>query len=276
MFDLKRHIRGHAGRVKTLIEGTSVMKAIIADDEKELRTYLRNLLAEVWPELSICGEAANGREALDLVDAEEPQVAFLDIRMPGLSGLDVAGKIAGRCRVVFVTAYDRYAVEAFEQEAADYLVKPVTRKRVAQTVARLKKQLQSPETPPAGIPEGISRLLADIRNQNRPAYLQWIRAQHRDSVRLIPVDDVDYFQAEDKYTIVMTASGESIIKTSIKELTQELDPDKFWQIHRATIVNVSRIEDVSRSLTGRGVLKLKNRKETLTVSRQHLPLFRQM
>ncbi len=253
-----------------------MIKAIIADDEKELRTYLRNLLTQAWPELEICGEAANGREALELVDTYAPQIAFLDIRMPGLSGLDVARKIADRCHIVFVTAYDQYAVEAFEQEAVDYLVKPVTQKRLARTIGRLKKQLQTSVAPPSGIPDVIAQVLANIQNQAQAGYLQWIKAQHKEAVRLIPVDDVDYFQAEDKYTIVMTASGESLIKTSIKELTQELDPQKFWQVHRATIVNVSKIEDVSRSLTGRGILKLKNRRETLTVSRQYLHLFRQM
>ena len=251
-------------------------KAIIADDEKELRIYLRNLLEEVWPDLEISGEAVNGREALDLVDTVAPQIAFLDIRMPGLSGLDVAKKIADSCHIVFVTAYDQYAVEAFEQEAVDYLVKPVTKMRLMQTVNRLKKQVQMSAVPPSGISDVIADVLARIQNQPRAVYLQWIKTQHKESVRLISVDDVDYFQAEDKYTVVMTAAGESLIKTSIKELTQELDPQKFWQVHRATIVNVSKIEDVSRSLTGRGVLKLKNRKESLTVSRQYLHLFKQM
>jgi len=253
-----------------------MISAILADDEKELRTYLRNLLAEVWPDLAIAGEAANGREALDLVDTLAPQIAFLDIRMPGLSGLDVAKKIADSCHIVFVTAYDQYAVEAFEQEAVDYLVKPVARNRLEQTVGRLKKQLQTAVVPPSGISDIIADVLARIQHQPHADYLQWIKVQHKDAVRLIPVDDVDYFQAEDKYTVVMTQAGESLIKTSIKELTQELDPQKFWQIHRATIVNVSRIEDVSRSLTGRGILKLKNRKESVTVSRQYLHLFKQM
>ncbi len=253
-----------------------MIKAIIADDEKELRVYLRHMLTDVWPELEIMGEAANGREALELVDAEAPQIAFLDIKMPGLTGLDVAKKIADHCHIVFVTAYDQYAVEAFEQEAVDYLVKPVTKKRLAQTVDRLKKQLQTSVVPPSGISDMISQVLARIQTQPHANYLQWIKTQHKESVRFIPVEDVDYFQAEDKYTIVITAAGEFLIKTSIKELTQELDPQKFWQIHRATIVNVSKIEDVSKSLTGRGVLKLKNRKDALTVSRQYLQLFKQM
>lgn len=253
-----------------------MIKAIIADDEKELRIYLKNLLTEVWPDLEICGEAANGRDTLELVDTQAPQIVFLDIKMPGLSGLDVAERIADQCHIVFVTAYDQYAVEAFEREVVDYLVKPVTKKRLAQTVSRLKKQLQASAEPPPGVAEMLSRVLSDIQNQPHINFLQWIKTQHKDSVRLIPVEDVDYFQAEDKYTLVMTAEGEALIKKSIRELTQELDPQKFWQIHRATIVNVYKIADVSRSLTGRGILKLKNRKESLTVSRQYLHLFKQM
>jgi DNA-binding LytR/AlgR family response regulator len=251
-------------------------KAIIADDEKELRRYLKTMLAEIWPDLEICGEAANGNEALILIDACQPQIAFLDVKMPGLSGLDVAKKIADLCHIVFVTAYDHYAVDAFDREAVDYLVKPVTKKRLVQTVQRLKKQLQTSMEPPEGLQDAVKQILANIQNQTHANYLQWIKTQHKESVRLIPVEDVDYFQAGDKYTQVMTAAGESLIKMSIRDLAQELDPQEFWQIHRATIVNVSKIEDVSRSLTGRGILKLKNRKESLTVSRQYLCLFKQM
>ncbi|MBN1381832.1 MAG: response regulator transcription factor [Deltaproteobacteria bacterium] len=251
-------------------------KAVIADDEKELRTYLKAMLAESWPELVICGEAANGREALEMIDASRPQIAFLDIRMPGFSGLDVAKKIADKCRIVFVTAYDDYAVEAFEREAVDYLVKPVSKKRLTQTIERLKKQLQTSLEPAAGIADVINRALANLQNTAGTPYLRWIRAQHKESVRLIPVEEVDYFQAEDKYTLVMTAAGESLIKKSIKELAGELDPQQFWQIHRATIVNVFRIENVSRSLTGRGVITIKDRPESLVVSRSYLHLFKQM
>jgi DNA-binding LytR/AlgR family response regulator len=250
--------------------------AIIADDEKELRTYLKNMLAETWPELEICGEAVNGREALEMVDAFAPQIAFLDIKMPGLSGLDVAKNIAGLCRIVFITAFDQYAVEAFEREAVDYLVKPVTKKRLAQTIHRLKKQLQSSPEPPADLAEMITQVLANLQINASAEYLQWIKTQHKENVRLIPVEEVDYFQAEDKYTLVITPKEEALIKKSIKELSRELDPQKFWQIHRGTIVNVSRIETVGRSLTGRGILKLKNRSNSLTVSRQYLHLFKQM
>ena len=253
-----------------------VYKAIIADDEEELRTYLKSSLAEIWPELIICGEAKNGKEALELVESMRPQIAFLDIRMPGLSGMEVAKRIAGLCRIVFVTAFDQYAVEAFEREAVDYLLKPVSKQRLIQTVQRLKGQLNSSTEPPAGLGQVLEQVLSRLPGGGRPDFLRWIKTQQKDSIRLIPVDEVDYFQAEDKYTLVMTKEGESLIRKTIKELTEELDPAQFWQIHRGTIVNVSKIDKVSRSLTGRGVLKLKERPELLTVSRSYLHLFNQM
>lgn len=255
-----------------------IYKAVIADDEKELRTYFKRLLAEVWPQLEICGEAANGKEAMKIIDTFAPHIAFLDIKMPGISGLDVAKNIAGICRIVFITAFDQYAVEAFESEAVDYLVKPVTKERLLQTVSRLKKQLKSSPEPPADLAEMIKKILSGLQGNTNTGlrYLQWIKTQHKENVRLISVEEIDYFQAGNKYTLVITAEGESLIKKSIKELSQELDPQRFWQIHRGTIVNVSKIETVGRSLTGRGVLKLKNRTDTLTVSRQYLHLFRQM
>jgi len=255
-----------------------IYKAVIADDEKELRTYLKRMLAEVWPQLEICGEAVNGKETLKMIDTFAPHIAFLDIKMPGISGLEVAKTIAGICRIVFITAFDQYAVEAFEREAVDYLVKPVTKERLLQTVNRLKKQLQSSPEPPADLAEMIKQLLSSLQGNVDKGfrYLQWIKTQHKDNVRLISVEEVDYFQAGNKYTLVINAEGESLIKKSIKELIQELDPQKFWQIHRGTIVNVSKIESVGRSLTGRGILKLKNRADTLTVSRQYLHLFKQM
>ena len=250
--------------------------AIIADDEKELRTYLRTLLTEVWPDLSISGEAANGQEAVALVEATHPQVAFLDIKMPGLSGMEVAKNIAAVCRIVFVTAFDQYAVEAFERSAADYLLKPVSKERLTLTVARLKEQMASSPDPPPGLAEVVEQVLARLPGREAPPFLRWIRAQQKEHVRLIPVEEIDYFRAEDKYTVVATKEGESLIKKGIRELAQELDPDRFWQIHRGTIVNVSRIEKVSRSLTGRGVLKLRGRAEIFTVGRNYLHLFKQM
>ena len=251
-------------------------KAIIADDEPELRTYLKSALSEIWPELMVCGEAANGKEALDLAESMRPHVAFLDIRMPGLSGMEVAKRIAGLCRIVFVTAYDRYAVEAFEREAVDYLLKPVSKERLIQTVSRLKDHLKTPLEPPSGLAEALEQLLSKLPAKGAPDFLRWIRTPHKESVRLIPVEEVIYFKAEDKYTLVITREGESLIRKSIKELAEELDPAQFWQIHRGTIVNVAKIDRVSRSLTGRGVIKLKERPELLTVSRSFLHLFSQM
>jgi DNA-binding LytR/AlgR family response regulator len=251
-------------------------KAIIAEDEKELRLYLRSMLSKVWPELVICGEARDGKEALQMVEALRPDVAFLDIRMPGLSGMEVAKKIAGLCRIVFVTAFNQYAVEAFEKEAVDYLLKPVSKERLTQTAQRLKNQLNSSREPPGGLAEVIEQVLSKLSSRGEANFLRWIKAQHKDSIRLIPVEEADYFKAEDKYTLVITKEGESLIKKSIKELAQELDPSQFWQIHRGTIVNVSKIDKVSRSLTGRGILRLKGRPELLTVSRNYLHLFKQM
>jgi len=180
------------------------------------------------------------------------------------------------CRVVFVTAYDQYAVEAFEREAVDYLVKPVSRERLTQTVERLKKQLDVSIEPPAGLAGVVEHVLASLSAKTAADFLHWIRVQVKDSVHLIPVEEVNYFQAKDKYTLVITKDGESLIRKTIKELISELDPNLFWQIHRSIIVNVSKIERVSRSFTGRGILRLKERPELLTVSRNYLHLFKQM
>lgn len=252
------------------------IKAIIADDEDQLRRYLRSQLSEVWLDLIICGEARNGQEALELIEKHHPDIAFLDIRMPGLSGIEVAKKIAGSCWVVFVTAYDQYAVEAFEHEALDYLLKPVTNERLERTVKRLREQIASSPKPPLELTEVMERLMADLSRRQAPQYLKFVRVQHGDGIRLIPVDEVHYFKASDKYTIVMTKEGESLIRKPIKELADELDPQKFWRVHRGTIVNVSCIDKVSRSLTGRGVVRLKDRPENLTISRQYIHLFKQM
>jgi DNA-binding LytR/AlgR family response regulator len=247
--------------------------AIIADDEAPLRQVLRRMLSEVWPELIISGEAQNGREALDLIDRHRPHIAFLDIRMPGLTGMEVADRISGTCRIVFVTAYDAYAVEAFEKEAVDYLLKPVSRERLEKTVLRLKEGLKTGKALPV---EALRRIITQIVDDEGPQRLRYVRLQQGDSVRLIPVDDVIYFKAQDKYTRVITLEGESLIRKPIRELAVELEPEQFWQIHRGTIVNVRHIDRVSRSLTGKGVVRLKGCSETLNVSNRYLHLFRQM
>jgi DNA-binding LytR/AlgR family response regulator len=249
------------------------VRAIIADDEKPLREYLRARLADAWPELVICGEAGNGKEALDLILSKRPQIAFLDIKMPGLSGMDVAERIAGTCKIVFVTAYDDYAVEAFEREALDYLLKPVFSDRLEKTVKRLKADLEAGKTI---TPEVLHRLIERLSGRETAGCLGYVRVQQDDSVLLIPVDEVIYFKAEDKYTLVMTRQRESLIRKPIRELIEELDTAKFWQIRRGTIVNVRFIAQVSRSLTGKGIVRLKDRSETLTVSNRYMHLFKQM
>ena len=252
------------------------LEAIIADDEEHLRIYLKSKLAELWPELRICGEAENGLEALDLIETIRPAIAFLDIKMPGLSGIEVAQKIGTNCRVVFITAFDQYAVKAFENEAVDYLLKPVTDKRLEKTIERLKKQISAISKPPIDFSRTMDRLLAALKDNQPSGYLKWIKVRHGDEVRLISIDEVSYFKAEDKYTVVKTLEGESLIKKSIRQLAEELDPNQFWRIHRGTIIHVSRISKISRSFAGRLIITLKDLSETLTVSRSYAHLFKQM
>jgi DNA-binding LytR/AlgR family response regulator len=251
-------------------------KAIIADDEEQLRLYLKTKLADLWPELILCGEAENGLEALRLIEACRPPIAFLDIKMPGLSGIEVAQRISTDCRVVFITAFDQYAVEAFENEAVDYILKPVTIERLEKTVQRLKKQIAADALLPPDYASTMERLLAALPNKAAPGYLKWLKVRHGDEIRLISIDEVCYFKAEDKYTVVKTRAGESLIKKSIQQLTGEINPDQFWRVHRGTIINVSQIAEVSRSFSGRLIITLKDLPETLTVSRAYAHLFKQM
>jgi DNA-binding LytR/AlgR family response regulator len=212
------------------------IRALIVDDERLMREQVRMRLARAWPDLEIVAEAENGFRALELYEAHKPDLAFLDIRMPGMSGLEVARELAGHCHIVFVTAYDQHAMEAFEHGAVDYLLKPVEEERLAVTVARLKDRLKSP---PAQIDNLRETLTQHLKGDTKPAYLRWIKAQIGANLRLISIDEIVYFHAEDKYTRVFTATAEALIKKPIKELTDELDPDKFWQIHRATIINTT-------------------------------------
>jgi DNA-binding LytR/AlgR family response regulator len=253
--------------------------ALIADDEAELRRYLKALLAELWPELEISAEAANGIEAVELIHRLSPQIAFLDIRMPGLTGLEVAAELGppSSCHLVFVTAYEEYAVTAFEKQAVDYLLKPVTGERLRQTVRRLKRKLDGATAPPPWMATLAQELLKKMPAGNKGTEpLQWLRVQRGEGVELVAVADVVYFQAQDKYTAAVTRDRTHLLRTSIRDLSAQLDPDAFWQIHRSTIVKVSQIVKVDRSLTGRGLIRLKNRPETLTVSRPYLKLFKQM
>ena len=252
------------------------LEAIIADDEKQLRIYLKSKLADLWPELIICGEAENGLEALKLIESSRPAIAFLDIKMPGLTGIEVAQKISAECRVVFITAFDQYAIEAFENEAVDYILKPVTDKRLGKTVKRLKRQISTNGEPSPEFATTMERLLAALNHKETSVYLKWIKVRQGEEVRLISVEDIYYFKAEDKYTVVKTSEGESLIKKSIRLLNEELDPDHFWRIHRGTIVNVSQIAKVSRTFAGKLMISLKDLPETLTVSRTYAHLFKQM
>ena len=235
-------------------------KAVIAEDEPLLRIELKEALGRLWPELSICAEAEDGIEALHAIEAHAPDILFLDIQMPGISGLEVARQAATRCHVVFVTAYDQYAVNAFEQGAVDYVMKPFSPARLATTIARLKDKADS-------MPANLEGLLQSLLKTSAPKeYLRWITATLGQDLRLITVDEICYFQADNKYTLVFTPHQESLIRRSIRELVQELDPTQFWQIHRGTIINVNAIAGVHRAIGGQLRVKLKERKETLSVS----------
>src|SRR5258706_7370319 len=252
--------------------------AVIADDEPRLAEFLAGRLAALWPELLIVGIAANGPQAQAMLAAEAPDIAFLDIRMPGLTGLDVARSAAAHVHVVFVTAYDQYAVDAFDRAAVDYLLKPVGDERLAETVARLKAKLQaaSPGRELQAALAVIAKFAPPRGASATPERLAWIRASVGAQVKLIAVEDVSYFQANDKYTSVFTSEGEALIRTPLRELGELLDPDRFWQVHRGTIVNLGHVSATLRDLAGRLTLTLKTRPEKVAVSRAYAHLFRQM
>jgi DNA-binding LytR/AlgR family response regulator len=258
---------------------TAPMTALIADDEAPMRDLLRARLEAAWPDLAIVAEAANGIEAVELGRRHAPAIAFLDIRMPGLSGIEAARQLAGHSHIVFCTAYDQYALDAFEQGAVDYLLKPVTAERLATTSARIRERLAKP-APANDIDEQLGRLAAllDRQGSAKPAhsYLRWIQAQVGASLRMISTKEVLYFQSDEKYTRVQTAAAEFLIRKPLKELLDELDPDEFWRIHRSTLVRVDAIRDVVRDARGRCLLRLRNHPGELEVSRNHLHLFQQM
>lgn len=245
--------------------------ALIAEDEALMRVRLREALAEVWPALEIVAEVDDGDAALAAFEARRPDIAFLDIRMPGKTGLDVAAELGSRCHIVFVTAYDQYALAAFDAGAADYLLKPVESDRLALTVERVKRKLES-------VPADLSGLLAQLKNAVVPGgnRLKWVKAAVGRQVKLIAVSDVLYFQSDTKYTRVVLADSEALIRTPLKELLADLDPDRFWQVHRGTIVNVDAVSGVLREDAEKQFVLLKGRAERLPISRQFLHLFRQM
>lgn len=256
--------------------------ALIADDEPLLRDALRRQLANVWPELEIIAEARNGREAVRLFDERHPDICFLDVHMPGLSGVDAANHIGRRAHVVFVTAYDHYAVQAFAQGALDYLLKPVQQERLAETVSRLKERLQSsrPATNSEKLLRELAAQLEKLQGGPKHEPLRWIRAQAGKTVRLIAVDDVDYLRSEAKYTVVAWRDGgkaaEGVVRIPLKELLEQLDSDQFVQVHRSVVVNLRSISHIRRHDNETAEIHLKGRDDVLPVSRNYVHLFRQM
>ena len=257
------------------MHSSPVPTAVVADDERLMREQIIGRLKEAWPELSIVGEAANGSEAIALVRNLEPDIAFLDIRMPGMDGIQAAQALAGQCHVVFVTAHDEYAIRAFEQGAVDYLLKPPEPERIALTCERLRGRLEQE-------PDPMNELLAQLSQRlgaggvKPREYMRWVQASVGSNIRMIPTSDILFFRAEDKYTRVQTQRFEALIRKPIKELIDELDPSEFWQIHRATVVRVDAIEQVSRNLRGKQVVQVKGSDERLEVSRTFNHLFKQM
>ena len=254
-------------------------KCVIAEDEELLRDALFDMLREVWPELEIVAACEDGGAALEAIAAHQPEVAFLDIRMPGLTGLEVAAAMAEaspKTQVVFVTAYNQYAIDAFEKGAVDYLLKPIVRERLAGTVQRLQARAASGQSDAGALEALVRRLSTALPRTTTAPPLVWITASAGKETRLIMVDDVAYFQSDNKYTVVMTAQGESLVRKPLRELLDVLDPAVFKQIHRATIVNLKAISTIVRDDTGKGIVKLKTRPETLTVSLSFMPLFRNM
>ena len=274
-------------------------RAVLADDERLMREQLRARLAEVWPELEIVAEARNGLEAVECVEQHRPDVVFLDIRMPGLTGVEAARRIAQLPapaaedgadddapvpEIVFITAYDQYAVEAFEQGVADYVLKPAERERLERTVSRIRSRLAAraegrdvPADAASGVP--LQQLLHQLQGRLEgapPRYLQWIQASVGASIQMIPVDEVLFFISDEKYTRVQTATVEALIRKPIKELVDELDPRVFWQIHRSTLVNVKAIAAVTRDFRGRQIVQVKGHPEKLEVSRSYAGLFKGM
>ena len=270
--------------------------AVIADDERLLREQLSARLAEVWPELEIVGEAKNGTEAVELVEEHHPDLVFLDIRMPGMNGIEAARAIAQLpvdeegakpenrppwrgAEIVFITAYDQYAIEAFEQGVVDYVLKPAERERLQVTVDRVRKRLAnrgSDGAPDASGMQGLLQKLAEKMNPGAVPRLKWIQATVGTSIQMIPVEDVLFFISDEKYTRVQTASLEALIRKPIKELVAELDADQFWQIHRSTLVNARAIAGVTRDLRGRQLVAVRGHPEKLEVSRSYAGLFKGM
>lgn len=249
--------------------------AIIAEDEENLRTNLKMMLQHLWPELHICGEAENGGEAIDIIKRERPDFAFLDIKMPEMSGLEVAKKISNNQKIVFVTAYDQYAVQAFEDEAIDYVLKPITEKRLEKTISRLKRRIASPSVE-SHLDIKIEKIIHMLEDKDPFEKLRLIKVKTGTGVQFIPVSNICFFKAEHKYTTVQTPQKEFIIKIPIKELELSLDANHFWRIHRSAIVNVDKIYRIKRSATNRMIITFTNTDKSVTVSKAFEHLFKDM
>ncbi|MGZ5072316.1 MAG: LytR/AlgR family response regulator transcription factor [Usitatibacter sp.] len=254
--------------------------ALIADDEPLLRESLTRMLSESWPELEVVAQARNGREAVAQFEAMKPDICFLDVHMPGLSGVEAARRIGHRAHLVFVTAYDQYALQAFEQRAIDYLVKPLEPARLAETVARLKERLRLAQ-PQADVGALLDQLAERLGKKDAPAPLQWIHASVGQSLRVIPVEEIDFLRSDEKYTLIAWRGdagkpGEALIRTPLKELIEQLDAAHFVKVHRSVVANRRAISHVTRGLNETAHIHLKGREDVLPVSRSYLHLFRQM
>lgn len=254
--------------------------ALIADDEPLLRDALERQLAKAWPELTVVARARNGREAIELFEAQQPDVCFLDVQMPGKTGVEAASEIGRRAHVVFVTAYDQYAVEAFAQGVLDYLVKPVELPRLTETVTRIKERLHAAQ-PATNTEALLAQLAASLGRGETTAPLRWVRASVGETVRLIPVEDIDFLRSDQKYTLVAWRDDagkprEAVIRTPLKDIAAQLDAAQFAQVHRSVVVNLRSIHHVTRDASETADIHLKGRDEVLPVSRSYLHLFRQM
>ncbi len=250
-------------------------KAVIADDEETLVAGLKIMLNRLWPTLEICGEAYNGPQALELIKKTTPDIAFLDIKMPGLTGVEVAEQVYTQCKIVFITAFDNYAVEAFESEAIDYVLKPVTETRLQKSIERLQKQLSFQKEVP-GFDIKIEKIIKILENRDIPENLRLIKVKNGSEIRFIPVTEVFFFKAEDKYTIVQTLQKDFLINTPIKDLEKQLDPKQFWRVHRNSIVNIEKIKSIKRSFTNQMTIVFEKMDNTVPVSRSYENLFKQM
>jgi DNA-binding LytR/AlgR family response regulator len=246
-------------------------RAIVVEDELTLRQQLEELLARIWPELEIVASVGDGLQAVAALQKLRPDLMFLDVEMPEMSGIDVARHASGQCHVAFVTAYSSYATQAFDAGAVDYVLKPISEERLAMACRRLQERLQSA---PADLEHVLAQLAARVAKAK--PYLRWITASRGANVRMITIEEVSYFQADTKFTLVALASGDSLIHIPIRDLLEQLDPQMFWQIHRSTIVNVQEIDSIGRDAADHVIVRLKNRSETLRVSQPFAYRFRQM